>query len=358
MDESSVTLKLYRLEPNCRVKTFLISLKQLGQEELINETRTESSVKRLVFSGLKPNTEYELHVNVNEQFMESGTSYTFRTKCVEKALVVPQQDKLLELHRKHFVVHLEKWECADSFAVEYRKSGSTHWKVISNETKAEQKGLLIPQLSIRASYDVRITATNKFGSSVAEYPKLKYTERYRDTNCGDWISFKGKCIKFMKEAGLLSKNDAQLVCNSFKEKKNIPSLVTVSSQYSEWDLSKVLNEPGPVWLGLHSDDGEVFYRDDGSELGFTNWITQLSDKKTHKCVRRLPVVFRDNNIASWQKVSCNAWNYVVCEKPKPTPSGITTEELVDIVEELETTVGQLVERLAEAENKIRAYEKN
>lgn len=341
--DDSVVLKKDRLSPNCHITTFKVSLKQ--HDKLLREIYLRPGRYIFQYGVLQPNTEYELHVQLNTGLTDPGASYTFRTLCKDQVLEAPIRDQLLQVHSRYIVVDLEKWECLVTFAVEYRKSGSPYWNLVFNGSIAEKNSLLIQHLSPRDAYDVRITGRNGLEATVAEFQKLKYTEN-RGV-CGGWNPLGNKCVKFVKEVGLLSKNDAQLVCKGFKRSMDIPSLLTINSLHEQLEVKRILQLPGPVWLGLRSDKGKVFSWDDGSEVAFSSFIKQYDHVKTDQCVQMLQVGFDG---ASWKRVNCNTGSYVACEKPKSLPSEELTEELL-------TTVEHLANRLKEAETKIKAGEK-
>lgn len=89
------------------------------------------------------------------------------------APIAPHKDSFILANSTYFLVNLRSWEdggCGiKSFVVRYKRLHTSDWKMAASSVSQQQEKVTIRDLSPGTWYNIRVTAHNVAGSTVAEY---------------------------------------------------------------------------------------------------------------------------------------------------------------------------------------------
>uniref|UniRef100_T1JD47 Down syndrome cell adhesion molecule-like protein Dscam2 n=1 Tax=Strigamia maritima TaxID=126957 RepID=T1JD47_STRMM len=154
-----------------RIQGYTLNLKrEFGQWE---QMTLSPEVRNTTLTNLECGTRYHLYLFAFNKVGMGSPSEVAVPSTEGTVPNVPPMETVIEPGVTSVTLNLYAWknkECPiQYFVVEYKLQMSSDWSFVSNNIKPEQRKLVIPGLIPAMRYDLRMTAHNTAGSSVAAY---------------------------------------------------------------------------------------------------------------------------------------------------------------------------------------------
>ncbi|GAB6026606.1 Down syndrome cell adhesion molecule-like protein 1 [Chamberlinius hualienensis] len=154
------------------LRGFIVHFKRdFGEWEELNVPKDQND---FVLEGLDCGTRYHVYVSAKNDIGIGKPSQVTIIKTEGTAPIVPLKEKLLSESSTYVTLYLEAWrtglECPILyFVVEHKRRENRTWTLVSNNVQPQQMQFAIPDLSAATWYNLRMTAHNTAGSTVAYY---------------------------------------------------------------------------------------------------------------------------------------------------------------------------------------------
>ncbi|XP_045126268.1 Down syndrome cell adhesion molecule-like protein Dscam2 [Portunus trituberculatus] len=142
--------------------------------EFSNEESVQvpASTRTYTLESLQCGTRYQIYASAYNQIGTGESSEVLNTRTKGKKPEVPEVHRFVEVSSSSITLHLNAWQdggCPmNYFVVEYKPRNQTEWIMVSSQVKPTGM-YIIMELFPATWYNLRISAHNSAGSSVAEY---------------------------------------------------------------------------------------------------------------------------------------------------------------------------------------------
>ncbi|XP_046638885.1 Down syndrome cell adhesion molecule-like protein Dscam2 isoform X24 [Daphnia pulicaria] len=168
---TSITIKVKpRKEEETPIHGYTVHYKpEFGDWET---TQIGNSLQDYTIENLWCGTRYQLYVRAYNGIGTGEGSDVINTRTKGSAPAVPDANRFIEGSASSVTLHLSAWSDGGCpmlyFVVEYRGKGNQDWTLVSNSVKPGGNFVVL-DLSPATWYNLRVTAHNNAGSTVAEY---------------------------------------------------------------------------------------------------------------------------------------------------------------------------------------------
>ncbi|KAB7494490.1 Down syndrome cell adhesion molecule-like protein Dscam2, partial [Armadillidium nasatum] len=166
-----VKLKPSVVDDTTPIHGYTVSYKPEFSDDL-ETIQVPASARTYILENLWCGSRYQIFAKAYNKIGTGDSSEILNTRTKGKKPIVPDVKNFVEVSSSSITLHLTAWGdggCPmNYFVVEYKLRHETEWKMASNQVRPTGN-YVIMELTPASRYNLRISAHNNAGSSVAEY---------------------------------------------------------------------------------------------------------------------------------------------------------------------------------------------